>query len=144
LKEELVLLEKGKPTFHGNISKIAEEIQTDKTGLFHVLFDFLQFWQSKQGRKSSVSIVFEDVFKNMKKEIITPVLGTFSIIGFPKIISTIRGYDALFLEEEKGYTVIFPKLPGCITQGDTIDEAERNAEDALAAYQECAAKIGVK
>ena len=144
MKEELVLLEKGKPTFQGNISKIAEEIQTDKTGLFHVLFDFLQFWQSKEARNSSVSIIFEDVFKNMKTETITPIPGTFSIIGFPKIVSTIGGYDALFLEEEKGFTVIFPKLPGCITQGDTLKEAEKNAEEALAAYQECAAKIGLK
>jgi predicted RNase H-like HicB family nuclease len=80
----------------------------------------------------------------MKTETITPIPGTFSIIGLPKIVSTIRGYDALFLEEEIGYTVIFPKLPGCITQGDTREEAEKNAEEALAAYQECAAKIGAK
>lgn len=144
MKEELVLLDRGKPTFQGNISKIASEIQTDKTGLFHVFLDLLQLCESKQRRESSVSIVFADVFKNMKMEIITPIPETWRVSGLPKIIRTISGYDALFLEEDNGYSVVFPKLPGCITQGDTEAEAEKNAKEAIAAYLECAAKIGAK
>ncbi len=33
--------------------------------------------------------------------------------------------------EKKGYTVTFPDLPGCITEGDTLEEALRMAREAL-------------
>lgn len=46
-------------------------------------------------------------------------------------------YPALFDPDEvQGYTVTFPDLPGCITEGDTIDEAYKNAVEALALYLE--------
>lgn len=32
--------------------------------------------------------------------------------------------------EEGGFTVVFPELPGCLTCGETMDEALKNAEDA--------------
>lgn len=32
---------------------------------------------------------------------------------------------------EPGFGVFFPDLPGCASAGDTIDEAARNAEEAL-------------
>jgi antitoxin HicB len=34
-------------------------------------------------------------------------------------------------QEEGGYTVTVPALPGCITQGDTMDEAIAMAKDAI-------------
>ena len=34
-------------------------------------------------------------------------------------------------EPEGGYTVIVPSLPGCITYGETTEEAERMAQDAI-------------
>ena len=34
-------------------------------------------------------------------------------------------------EEGKGYTVTFPDLPGCITEGDTLEEAFSMAREAL-------------
>ena len=40
-------------------------------------------------------------------------------------------YPACFYEEkEGGYSVVFPDLPGCITQGDTLEEAIEMADDA--------------
>jgi predicted RNase H-like HicB family nuclease len=33
--------------------------------------------------------------------------------------------------DEPGYSVFFPDLPGCASAGDTIEEAARNAEEAL-------------
>lgn len=33
--------------------------------------------------------------------------------------------------EIKGYSVTFPDLPGCVTEGDTLEEALRMARDAL-------------
>ena len=36
--------------------------------------------------------------------------------------------------EEGGYVAHFPALPGCHTQGDTLDEVMAMAKDALAGY----------
>lgn len=45
----------------------------------------------------------------------------------------------IFLEpdlEEGGYTVTVPALPGCITQGDTIEQCIERAREAIAGYIE--------
>lgn len=39
-------------------------------------------------------------------------------------------------QEEGGYYVYAPDLPGLHTQGDTLEEATANAEEALALYVE--------
>ena len=39
-------------------------------------------------------------------------------------------------EEEGGYTVTVPALPGCITQGDNIEEAMAMAQEAIELYIE--------
>ena len=36
--------------------------------------------------------------------------------------------------EEGGYIARVPLLPGCITQGETFEEAEKMAKDAIKAY----------
>ncbi len=36
--------------------------------------------------------------------------------------------------EEGGYIVHVPMLPGCHTQGDTFEEAQQNAKEAIEAY----------
>lgn len=36
--------------------------------------------------------------------------------------------------EAGGYSVSVPSLPGCYTQGDTVEEAVVNAEDAIRLY----------
>ena len=33
--------------------------------------------------------------------------------------------------DEGGYSVIVPSLPGCVTQGDTVEEALANAREAI-------------
>ena len=44
-------------------------------------------------------------------------------------------YPACFYPcEEGGYTVVFPDLPGCITEGDTISEAVDMAIDAASGW----------
>lgn len=42
-------------------------------------------------------------------------------------------YIAVLQQDKKqeGYTVIFPDLPGCITEGDDLREAMNNAKEAL-------------
>ena len=39
-------------------------------------------------------------------------------------------------DEGDGYTVTVPALPGCITQGSTIDEALERAKEAIAVHIE--------
>jgi len=38
--------------------------------------------------------------------------------------------------EEGGYTVFVPSLPGCISEGDTFDEALENIREAIELYLE--------
>jgi predicted RNase H-like HicB family nuclease len=38
--------------------------------------------------------------------------------------------------DEGGYTVYVPCLPGCISEGDTIEEALQNIEEAAELYLE--------
>ena len=46
-------------------------------------------------------------------------------------------YRILLREEpEGGYTVIIPSLPGCVTYGNTIEEAIKMAEEAAELYIE--------
>jgi antitoxin HicB len=39
-------------------------------------------------------------------------------------------------DETGGYTVEVPSLPGCISEGDTIDEALTNIREAIELYIE--------
>jgi len=39
-------------------------------------------------------------------------------------------------QEEGGYTVYVPSLPGCISQGETIEEALNNIKEATELYLE--------
>lgn len=45
-------------------------------------------------------------------------------------------YPALFTpwEDGQGYTVEFPDLPGCVTEGETLAEAVQMAEDAASGW----------
>jgi antitoxin HicB len=38
------------------------------------------------------------------------------------------------LSKDKTYLVEFPDLPGCLTEGDTLEEAKHNAREALTGY----------
>jgi len=54
-------------------------------------------------------------------------------------------YDVIFEEaEEGGYMVYTPALPGCVSEGDTFEEAKDNITEAISAYLESVAKEGQK
>jgi predicted RNase H-like HicB family nuclease len=36
--------------------------------------------------------------------------------------------------EDGGYTAYVPSLPGCISEGDSIDEATKNIKEAIELY----------
>lgn len=43
-------------------------------------------------------------------------------------------YPAVFTKEEVGFSVSFPDLPGCFTEGDTIEEAYKMSVSAIGLY----------
>lgn len=47
-------------------------------------------------------------------------------------------------KDEDGYVVSFPELPGCITCGETIESAVKNAEDAKKEWLIAALEEGIK
>lgn len=52
-----------------------------------------------------------------------------------KISQKILKYTAIFEPaEEGGYVVSVPALPGCVTQGDTFEEAVKMVKDAIDGY----------
>ena len=47
-------------------------------------------------------------------------------------------------EEEGGYTLYFPDLPGCVTCVDSLDDAKTTAEDAKREWLKAAIEDGVE
>ena len=54
-----------------------------------------------------------------------------------------RRYSVILTPEEEGYVVTVPALPGCVTEGDTFEEALDNARDAITLYVESLAARGL-
>jgi predicted RNase H-like HicB family nuclease len=61
-----------------------------------------------------------------------------------KAVSEMLHYVAIVEDAgpDKAIGVWFPDLPGCFSAGDDVDEALRNAEEALALYAEAEASDG--
>ncbi|MFI5009192.1 MAG: type II toxin-antitoxin system HicB family antitoxin [Solirubrobacterales bacterium] len=52
-------------------------------------------------------------------------------------MDTKREFDVVMVAEpEGGYSVFVPELPSVATQGETIEEARANAQDAIEGYLE--------
>jgi predicted RNase H-like HicB family nuclease len=51
---------------------------------------------------------------------------------------------SVFYEQapEGGYVAFVPALPGCHTQGETVEDTERNVKEAIALYLESLAAHG--
>jgi len=47
----------------------------------------------------------------------------------------------ILLRSEEGYSVSVPELPGCLSQGETREEALVNIEDAIREYLEAAEEL---
>ncbi|MCG3775876.1 MAG: hypothetical protein JW395_2723 [Nitrospira sp.] len=56
-----------------------------------------------------------------------------------------RHYTLLLVPDagEGGYTVTVPALPGCVTEGDTLEEAVSNAREAIQCHIEGLAQDGL-
>lgn len=54
-----------------------------------------------------------------------------------KIKNNILSFSVIYEEDPQGgYVVSVPSLPGCHTQGETIEEAEKNIQEAIELYIE--------
>ncbi len=55
-----------------------------------------------------------------------------------KITQKIYQYTSVFEPDEnaRGFTVTIPSLPGCISEGDTFEEALKNVQEAASLYIE--------
>lgn len=54
-----------------------------------------------------------------------------------KEIKKIFSYSVFYeADPSGGYVVFAPSLPGCHTQGDTLEEAEKNIKEAVELYLE--------
>jgi len=49
----------------------------------------------------------------------------------------------LIPDETGGYTIEVPSLPGCFSEGDTIDEALANVQEAITGFIEILTEDGV-
>jgi len=45
-------------------------------------------------------------------------------------------------EEDGGFSVLVPALPGCVTQGATVEECLENAQEAIAVWIKSAERFG--
>lgn len=55
-----------------------------------------------------------------------------------QITHNVYQYTAVFEPDEKsgGFTVTIPSLPGCISEGDSFEEALKNIQEAASLYIE--------
>jgi len=51
-------------------------------------------------------------------------------------------YPAIIERDEHGFGVFFPDLPGCVSAGDTMQEAAEGAEEALSGHLAVSAEHG--
>ena len=65
-------------------------------------------------------------------------------VGKDKSMSKIYRYTILLEQDpdDGGYVVTVPDLPGCITQGDTIEEAIAMAKEAISLHIESLIALG--
>lgn len=58
-------------------------------------------------------------------------------------MTQVLSYKVIFeLAEEDGYTACVPSLPGCISEGDTYQEALSNIKEAIEGWIEVSKEFG--
>jgi len=82
---------------------------------------------------SNLSYIENDVFEAEREEKI-----------FMPSTTLISGFDVILtLEDEGGFSIECPELPGCISEGETEEEAIRNMKEAIQGYLICMRNNGV-
>ena len=60
----------------------------------------------------------------------------------PKNESAVMEYVMVIENEDGGYWAHFPDLPGCFTDGDTLEELQENARDAVETHLDGLRELG--
>jgi predicted RNase H-like HicB family nuclease len=55
-----------------------------------------------------------------------------------------KQYAVIYEKGETNWGAIVPDLPGCVSIGDTLEEAQNNIKEAIALYLEVLAERGEK
>lgn len=45
-------------------------------------------------------------------------------------------YNVILQQDDDGYSVSVPDLPGCFSQGDSFDDAIKNTKEAIKLYEQ--------
>jgi len=53
-------------------------------------------------------------------------------------------HATIYEAEEGGYWAKVSALPGCVTQGETLDEVKQNIREAIGAYLAVAAEVATE
>ncbi len=123
MSEYILLDKKRKISVPSEIRKIKERIK-DKEGevFIRILLDIFE-------NEYPFSFV-DDVFESEEEQ---------DIVQLPK--AEYFGSNVILNEEEEGgFSVECPELPGCVSQGETEEEAIKNIKEAITAYMECIKK----
>ena len=54
-----------------------------------------------------------------------------------------RTFKIILEKEKTGFSVLVPALPGCATQGETLEECLKNAKEAIELYFESLKEDGL-
>ena len=57
-------------------------------------------------------------------------------------MNSVFNFTAVFQKEDEGYSVWIPGIQGCVSQGNTYDEAMENIKSAIGLCFESAAETG--
>lgn len=96
---------------------------------------FLSAWPENWARKASKDDFGERV--NLKQSNLSLLKDYFHTIIIYCMKQKVHEYTAVFQEEkEGGYSVWVPTLPGCASQGESIEEALTNIKEAIELYLE--------
>lgn len=55
---------------------------------------------------------------------------------------TVRTYTIVIVPDDGVFAVLVPALPGCVTQGNSVEEAIERAREAVAGHIQALAAIG--
>lgn len=124
---EYMVLDKDKRIVKRGIKTIMGKIKnTEDKNVFRAAIDFCE-------GGAHLSYIETDVFEAEREEKI-----------FMPHVAEVPGFDVILtVEDEGGFCIECPELPGCISQGETEEEAIKNIREAMEGYLTCMRKTEV-
>ena len=88
-----------------------------------------------RARRARLVVELNEVEKVWVRRLCDPDVSEYRVVG---VEVGGRRYEVLLLAEAgvEGWVALVPELPGCVTQGEAVEEALENAREAIKAYLE--------